>query len=175
MSVIEDEGIRSNTQIQGQAPDGSLKNLRTNANGALKVEVEGGGSGEVSDVNVVNTDPIQVDVSNVSAIGVELENEAPIEVEVKNPIVPECVLASAVITAGTTATSVSVNDFITTMEVANYSEDADVTITIGQDSIVVGANIATELPINAEVTNISISASAANTKVYYLVKGVIEE
>lgn len=172
-----DEGIRSRTQVQGQAPDGSLKNLRTDANGNLKVAMEGGGQTGTQDVNVVNTNAIGVEVANQSAIGVEVSNSNPIEVEVTNQISPvaEKVLASGVITAGTSSTSISINANVTTLEVANYSEDANVTLTIGQNSVVVGANIATELPINAAVTSIGVVASAADTKVYYLVKGVIEE
>lgn len=160
-----DEGIRSRTQIQGQAPDGSLKNLRTDANGNLKVAVEGGGQTGAQDVNIVNTD----------AIDVEISNSNPIEVEVTNQVSPvvEKVLASAVITLGTTAQSVSINANVTSIQVANYSEEEDVTITIGQDSIVVGANIAEELPINDEVTNIGLVSTGADTKFYYVVKGVV--
>ena len=84
---------------------------------------------------------------------------------------PETVLASAVATIGTTASSISVNGNVTTISVANYSEEADVTLTIGQKSIVVGANIATDIPVNEEVTSISIVATAADTKVYYVIKG----
>lgn len=130
-----DEGVRSRTQLQGQAPDGSLKNYRTDANGNLMVSVAGGGQTGSKDK----------------------------------------VIASGVVTAGTTATSVSINANVTTIEVANYAEEADVTITIGQESVVIGANIATDIPINAEVTSMSIAATAADTKVYYLVKGVVEE
>lgn len=165
---MEDEGIRSRTQIQGQAPDGSLKNLRTDADG--KILVNTGSSTGTQDVNVTNTSAIDVEITNNDAIEVEVSNSDPVPVTVSND---EKVLLSNVITAGTTATTVSVNAYVTTIEVANYSEDATVTLGVGNASVIIGQSIAAEIPINAEVTSISLTASAANTGVYYLIKGVI--
>lgn len=128
-----DEGIRSQNQVQGQAPDGSLKNVRTNENGELLVAMNGGGD-----------------------TGKE-----------------EKVLASGVVTLGTTALSISVNAKVTDIQVANYSEEANVTMTIGTKSIVIAPNIAEDIPVNEQVTNLSLVSTAADTKFYYVVKGVI--
>lgn len=84
----------------------------------------------------------------------------------------ETTLAAAVITAGTTAQSVTINKKVTQISVANYSETANVTVAIGNKNYVVGANIATDLPIGKDVTTMEISATEADTKVQYIVKGV---
>lgn len=83
-------------------------------------------------------------------------------------------LASAYVTVGTTATQVSVTaDKVTGISVANYSEEATLTITVGTVSYVVGPNLALDIPINKSgISSISFTASAADTKVQYIIKGV---
>lgn len=84
----------------------------------------------------------------------------------------EITLLSEILTVGTTSTSKTISKRITTIMVANYSETSDVSINIGQDNLQVGANLALELPINAEVTNLAITATEPNTKIQLVVKGV---
>ena len=84
----------------------------------------------------------------------------------------EITLLSEILTVGTTSTSKTISKRITTIMVANYSETSDVSINIGQDNLQVGANLALELPINAEVTNLAITATEDNTKIQLVVKGV---
>lgn len=83
-------------------------------------------------------------------------------------------LISAYVTVGTTATQVSVTaDKVTGISVANYSEEATLTITVGTVSYVVGPNLAFDIPINKSgISSISFTASAADTKVQYVIKGV---
>lgn len=83
-------------------------------------------------------------------------------------------LISAYVTIGTTATQVSVTaDKVTGISVANYSEEATLTITVGTVSYVVGPNLALDIPINKSgISSISFTASAADTKVQYVIKGV---
>lgn len=83
-------------------------------------------------------------------------------------------LASAYVTVGTTATQVSITaDKVTGISVANYSEEATLTITVGTVSYVVGPNLALDIPINKSgISSISFTASAADTKVQYVIKGV---
>lgn len=83
-------------------------------------------------------------------------------------------LISAYVTVGTTATQVSVTaDKVTGISVANYSEEATLTITVGTVSYVVGPNLALDIPINKSgISSISFTASAADTKVQYVIKGV---
>lgn len=87
----------------------------------------------------------------------------------------EKVLASGVETIGTTASTITINGNVTILMFANYSEEADVTLTIGQETIVVAASIALEIPVNKEVTSISVVSTAADTKIYYLAKGTAQE
>lgn len=84
----------------------------------------------------------------------------------------ETTLNSSVQTVGTTATSISINKKITSIEIANYSESANVTLTIGNTQYVIGSNIATTLTINKDVTDITLASTEANTKVQIVVKGV---
>lgn len=83
-------------------------------------------------------------------------------------------LVSAYVTVGTTATQVSVTaDKVTGISVANYSEEATLTITVGTASYVVGPNVALDIPINKSgISSISFTSSAADTKVQYVIKGV---
>ena len=61
---------------------------------------------------------------------------------------------------------------VTTISIANYSETANVTVDVDGTNYVIGPNIATDLLINKVVTTILLSATAAETKVQYVIKGV---
>lgn len=128
--MIKDDGIRSIYQMQGEGPDGSIKNLKTNEKGELIVVSSKGGA----------------ITSN------------------------EKVLMSGNIVLGTEEQVIDVNANVTSIMAANYAESADVVMEVGEQSILVGANIATEFPINEEVTTITLSATAAETKLYYIIK-----
>ena len=84
----------------------------------------------------------------------------------------ETTLNASIQTVGTTATTVSINKKVTSIDIANYSETADITITAGDLTAIIGANIATTLIINKDVTNISLTSTVADTKVQLIVKGV---
>lgn len=84
----------------------------------------------------------------------------------------EVVLNSSIQTIGTTATTISIGKKVTNIMVANYSEEADITITAGEKNLQVGASLALELPINTNITNLSIVSTAEDTKVQLVVKGV---
>lgn len=88
------------------------------------------------------------------------------------PAQEETTLISNLLTIGTDATSIPVNRTVTNIMVANYSETADLTINDGTNDFKVGPNLALEMPINKQVTNLSITASVADTKVQLVVKGV---
>ena len=132
--MIKDDGIRSIYQMQGEGPDGSIKNVKTTENGALMVE----SSGDVATFN-------------------------------------EKVLMSGNIILGNEEQTINLNAKVTTIMVANYAENSEVTMNVGEQSILVGANIATELPINEEISTIVLSATEADTKLYYIIKGIRTE
>lgn len=97
-------------------------------------------------------------------MGESSEEETPQEVETT--------LNASIQTVGTTATTVAINKKVTNIDIANYSETADITVAIGDLSAVIGANIATTLVINKDITNISLTSTEADTKVQLIVKGV---
>ncbi len=84
----------------------------------------------------------------------------------------ETTLNASVQTVGTTVTSININKKVTTIDIANYSDTANVTLGIGNTSYVVGSSIATTLTINKDVTTLSLVSTEADTKVQLVVKGV---
>ena len=84
----------------------------------------------------------------------------------------EITLLSEILTVGTTSTTKTINKKVTNIMVANYSETSDVSIEIGSDTLEVGANLALELPMNVQISNLSITATEDNTKIQLVVKGV---
>jgi len=153
---MADEGIKFQNQIRGITDSGEARNIRTNDDGSLKVSVGGGIGSAQTDEN-----------GNLKV--------AVITGEVETTLDKEKVLTSGVSTIGTTASTITVNGNVTILMFANYSDEADVTLTIGTEDIVVAAGIALEIPINAAVTTISVVSTAADTKVYYLAKGTVAE
>lgn len=102
-------------------------------------------------------------VSEDGAIKVKLDGESTDNKTEKT-------ILSNVFTVGTTSTAIEINQKISNIMVANYSETADVTI---NNEYKVGSNLAVELPINSHIDNISITSTEDNTKIQIVVKGVI--
>lgn len=84
----------------------------------------------------------------------------------------EITILSEIVTVGTTATSKNINKKVTSIMVANYSETSDISIAVGDATLQVGANLAMELPINADISALSITATEDSTKIQLVVKGV---
>ena len=84
----------------------------------------------------------------------------------------ETTLNASVQTVGTTATSIAINKKVTQIDIANYSEEANVTLTAGEFNAVIGANIATTMKLNKQVDNILLNSTIADTKVQLIVSGV---
>lgn len=81
-------------------------------------------------------------------------------------------LYANVITANTEEQTIGVNSEVKEISIANYSETANVTVSAANKNYTIGPNIAVDLPINKVVTNVGIAATAADTKVQYVIKGV---
>lgn len=133
--------------LKGLTEKGELKNIRVSENGELLTKGVGGQSSTIS-----NTE------------------ENPVPVKVIDEV--ETTLQAGVITVGTEATTISINKKVTGLSIANYSETADITVTVGEKQYTVGSNLALDLPINSQVTDIAIVSSEVDTKVQYIVKGV---
>ena len=81
-------------------------------------------------------------------------------------------LYAGVITANTEEQTIGVNSEVKEISIANYSETANVTVSAASKNYTIGPNLAVDLPINKTVTNVGIAATAADTKVQYVIKGV---
>jgi len=84
----------------------------------------------------------------------------------------ETVLNASILTVSTEAQTVEVNKKVTAISIANYSESADVTMSIGEKQYIVGANLAIDYPINLTVNTVSLVSTEDNTKVQLVIKGV---
>ena len=165
--------------LKGINEKGELKNIKVSDNGEVLVKMNNEGSTEekTTQAEIVNTaeNPVQVEVKNQvtapSEIKVNNTSENAIPVSVQG-VEKETTLNSSIQTIGTTATTISINKKVTEINIANYSEEADVTLAIGETSFVIGSNIATTLKINKQVTNISLTSTEADTKVQIIVSGV---
>lgn len=81
-------------------------------------------------------------------------------------------LYANVITANTEEQTIGVNKEVTEIYIANYSDTASVTVSAANKNYVIGPSMAVDLTINKTVTNVGIAATAADTKVQYVIKGV---
>ena len=102
-------------------------------------------------------------VSEDGAVKVKLSEEST-DNKTENTILAN------VFTVGTTSTAIEINQKISNIMVANYSETADVTI---NNEYKIGPNLAIELPINADVSSLNIISTEDNTKIQLVVKGVV--
>jgi len=158
--------------LKGFDENGNVKDVLVTEDGAIKVTMEESG-GEVQQTVVTNTseNPVPVDLQN-SNIMVGNTVQSPVPVNITNTEEIETTLNASIQTIGTTATTIAVNKKVTSIDIANYSETASITVTVGNLQYVIGNNIATTLTINANVDNISLSSTEADTKVQIIVKGV---
>jgi hypothetical protein len=138
--------------LKGIDENGNMRNIKVTEDGAVVIVQNGGSVSETTPVEIQNENPIPVN-GNVT---------------VNNDVTT---LSAGVLTLSSTAQTILVNKKVTELSIANYSEAADVTITIGQTSYVVGSNIAVDIPINKTVTSIGLTSTEADTKVQYIVKG----
>lgn len=85
----------------------------------------------------------------------------------------ETTLYAGVMTVGTEAQTIGVSKKVTEISIANYSETANVTIAVDETNYVIAPNVALDLPINKSVGIVGLSATEADTKVQYVIKGEV--
>ena len=83
----------------------------------------------------------------------------------------ETTLYAGILTLNTTEQTIGVTKKVTEISIANYSETANVTISVDEENFVIAPNIAADLPINKTVGIVGLSATEADTKVQYIIKG----
>ena len=130
--MFNDEGVRSQNQIQGVDTQGNLKNIKVGDNGEILVK----------------------NVEESEETGIKVEKT----IRCNNTLV------------GTVTTNINVNKYVTQVKIANYSETATLSITINGETYTVGSSIVVELKINADVTDIGITASEDNTRIQYSIE-----
>lgn len=151
--------------LKGFTKNGEMINVILNEDGSVPVGMSGNMNTEV-----VNDEPIDVNISNNEPVPVSIDDD--VEIKVTQTSDKEVTLNSSIQTLSTTATTIAINNKVTLIMIANYSEEADVTIAVGNKTYQVGASLALELPMNEEITSLSLTATAADTKVQLVVKGV---
>lgn len=83
----------------------------------------------------------------------------------------ETTLYAGVLTVGTEVQTIGVSKKVTEISIANYSETANVTVAADNTNYVIAPNVALDLPINKSVGIVGLSATEADTKVQYVIKG----
>lgn len=68
--------------------------------------------------------------------------------------------------------TIQVNKYVTEISVANYSEENNITLSIDEEENIIGANIAFDMPVNKNVSNISVEGTSDDIKLQLVVKGV---
>lgn len=121
-------------------------------------------NGEMKNVLVSEDGEIFVKIGGSSDGGSEQEQKVITESK-------ETTLYSNVITAGVEEQTIGVNKKVTEISIANYSETANVLISVDDSNFVVAPNLALDLPINKSVGIVGLSATEADTQVQYVIKG----
>ena len=85
----------------------------------------------------------------------------------------ETTLYVGVPTVGVNEITIGVNEKISEISVANYSETANVSVSVDNKNFTIGSELALDLPINKMIGTIGLSATEENTKVQYIIKGFI--
>ncbi len=83
----------------------------------------------------------------------------------------ETTLYANILTLNTEEQTIGVNKKVTEISIANYSETANVLLSVDEENYVVAPNLAIDLPINKSVGIIGLSSTEADTKVQYIIKG----
>lgn len=165
--------------IKAVTENDELVNVKATKDGKLMVETSGGEGGTTgnNEVKIINEETAPVPVKVISGVTTPTEikvnntSESAVPVSIQGQEV-ETTLNASIQTVGTEATSIAINKKVISIDIANYSDEADLTVTIGSLVATIGANISVTLPINKDITNISLTSTAADTKVQLIVKGV---
>lgn len=112
-------------------------------------------------------------VSEDGKLIVKVENDSGEDQETQKVITEssETTLYANVVTLSTTEQTIGVNKKVTEISIANYSETANVIISVDESNYVVAPNLAIDLAINKLVGIVGLSATEADTQIQYVIKG----
>ena len=143
--------------LKGFTEKGEVKDVRVTENGEVLTKMGG-----TQNTNINNTDDNPIPVKIINETGVEVVQTSDQEV----------VLNASIIMLTTEEHAITLNKKITTLSIANYSDTADITMTIGEKVYQIGAKLAIDFPINKVVESISLVSTATDTKTQLVIKGV---
>lgn len=156
--------------LKGFDKNGILRDVLVTEDGKLVVESENSGGSVSTIIENTSESPVPVEIKNLE---IEIDSTDPVNVSGSVSINDvETTLQAGVVTVGTTEQTIGVNAKVTEISIANYSETANIAISIDQTSYVIAPNLAMDLPINKTVGTIGLSSTEADTKVQYVIKGV---
>ncbi len=112
-----------------------------------------------------------VKVTDAGAIKVAMEDSGSSKAQEVIVKTNETTLYAGILTVGTTEQTIGVSKKITQISIANYSETANVTVAVDETNYTIAPNLAVDLPINKSVGIVGLSATEADTKVQYVIKG----
>lgn len=137
--------------LKGFTQNGELVNVLVTDEGKVMVDGGGGSSSEGTTINNTTENPVPVNVTN------EVQGEKTLNASIQQ--------------LGTTGTTISIDDTVTTIGIANFSDTATISLQIGQKTYQIASNVSIDLSINDDVDNIILTSTEANTKVQLVVKG----
>ena len=132
--------------LKGFTQNGEMVNVLVTDEGKLVVEGAGGSSGGETTINNTSENPVPVNIT-------------------------EKTLNASIQQVGTTGTTINIDDRVTTIGIANFSDTANVSLQIGQKTYQIASSVSVDLPINDDVDDIVLTSTEANTKVQLVVKG----
>ena len=133
--------------LKGFTQNGEMVNVLVTDEGKLVVEGAGGSSGGETTINNTSENPVPVNIT-------------------------EKTLNASIQQVGTTGTTINIDDRVTTIGIANFSDTANVSLQIGQKTYQIASSVSVDLPINDDVDDIVLTSTEANTKVQIIIKGV---
>lgn len=116
-----------------------------------------------------NGDLKNIMVNEDGTLPVRIEGE---EIAVSQTSDIEVTLNSSILTLSQETQTVNIGKKVTMIMIANYSETADVSMTINDNIYQIGSNLALELPMNLVIDSLTLSSTEADTKIQLVVKGV---
>lgn len=125
--------------------------------------------GELKGVKVTENGELLIKINGENKATIDNTSENPVPVAINNI---ETTLYAGTMTLNTTEQTIGVNKNVTELSIANYSETANVIVSVDETTnFTIAPNLALDIPINKNVAIIGLSATESDTKIQYVIKG----
>lgn len=84
----------------------------------------------------------------------------------------EVVISASVLVVSTQIQSMDIGKKVTQISIANYSDNADISMVVDGKTYQIGSCLAVDFPINKNVDRITLASTEDSTKVQLIIKGV---